>query len=101
MTPLFNHLVASCATPSLSGGSLQELAHVPTLGAESQALVDVACPGVRLGDLELDFSIATLPSPVARPLDEELPDAFAAACRGDPDIVDEALGLRRHETAFA
>src|SRR2546428_385379 len=38
MTPLFNHLVASCATPSRSGGSLEELPHVPTLRAESEAL---------------------------------------------------------------
>src|SRR2546427_650409 len=101
MTPLFNHLVASCATPSRSGGSLEELPHVPTLRAESEALVDMACPGVRLGYLEFDFSIATLPGPVARPLDEEFPDAFATSCRRDPDIVDETLSLRRHETAFA
>src|SRR5207245_11596749 len=73
----------------------------PARHAESEALLDIAFPGVRLGYLEFDFSIATLPGPVARPLDEEFPDAFATSCRGDPDIVDEALGLRRHETAFA
>src|SRR5712664_550562 len=48
MTPLFNSLVASCATPSLSGGLLEQLPHVPTFRAESEALVDVACAGVRL-----------------------------------------------------
>src|SRR5438128_12655068 len=101
MPPLFNSLVASCATPRRSGVSLEDLSHVPTFCAEPEALVDVACPGVRLGYLELDFSIATLPSPVARPLDEEFPDAFATPCRRDPDIVDETLSLRRHETAFA
>src|SRR5438445_1203412 len=80
---------------------LQGLPHIPTFRAESQALVSVACAGVRLGDLELDFSITPLPSPVARPLDQEFPDAFSTPAWGDPDIVDEALGLRRHEPAFA
>src|SRR5947199_6959710 len=74
---------------------------MPSFRPESQALVDVAGAGVRLGNFELDFSIPSLPSPVARPLDEEFPDALPAPIRGDPDIVDETLGLRGDETALA
>src|SRR5713101_3615821 len=70
MTPLFNPLVVSCATPSTSRGSLERLPHVMAFRTESQALVHMPRPGVRLGNLELDFSVPALPRPVARPLDE-------------------------------
>jgi len=59
------------------GWSFERFSHIPAFRPESQALVDVAGAGVRLGNFELDFSIPSLPSPVARPLDEEFPDAFA------------------------
>src|SRR5207245_2633947 len=98
---LFNPLVASCATLRLSYGSIEEPPHVPAFRAESEALVNMARAGVHLGHLEFDFSISTLPGPIAHPFDEKFPDAFATAGRGDPDVVDEPLGLGRHETAFA
>src|SRR5437867_4426799 len=41
MTPLFNPLVVSCATPSSSGGSLQRLSHITAFHPESEALVHV------------------------------------------------------------
>src|SRR3989449_9384809 len=75
MTPLFNPLLASCATPSIFGSSLELLPHIAAFRAESQALVDVARPDVRLGHFELDFSISALSGPVARPLDEKFPYA--------------------------
>src|SRR5438128_12637257 len=101
MTPLFKSLVVSRATPSISTRSLKSLPHIAAFRAESQALVNMARSGVRLGHFELALSIPALSGPVARPLDEEFPHSRPASLRRDPDVVDEALCLRRHETALA
>src|SRR5438128_11398891 len=101
MTPLFKSLVVSRATPSISTRSLKSLPHIAAFRAESQALVNMARSGVRLGHFELDLSIPALSGPVARPLDEEFPHPRPAPVRRHPDVVDEALCLRRDETALA
>src|SRR3989475_6066262 len=100
MTPLFKSLVVSCATPSISTRSLEPLPHVAAFRAESEAVVDVARPGVCLGHFELDHSIPAPSGPVTRPLDEELPHPCPASLRRHPDVVNETLRLGRHEPTF-
>src|SRR6058998_783352 len=101
MTPLFKSLVVSRATPSISTRSLKSLPHIAAFRAESQALVNMARSGVRLGHFELDLSIPALSGPVARPLDEEFPHPRPASLRRHPDVVNETLRLGRHEPTFA
>src|SRR5256712_12472517 len=81
--------------------SLQGLPNVPTLGVESQALVDMARAGVHFRNLELDLSMAPPAGPVGRPFDEELPDPFASVGGDDPDVVDEPVRLRREKSAVS
>src|SRR5207247_7171685 len=81
--------------------SFQELPHIAAFRAESQALVNMARSGVRLGHFELDLSIPALSGPVARPLDEEFPHPRPASLRRHPDVVNETLRLGRHEPTFA
>src|SRR2546425_9137175 len=101
MTPLFNSLVVSCATPSISQGLLKRPPHVTALCAEAEALVDMARAGVYFRNLELDLPMAPPAGPIDRPFDEELPDPFASVRGADPDVVDEPVRLRRKKSALS
>src|SRR3989442_1217779 len=101
MTPLFNSLVVSCATPSISQGLLKRPPHVAALCAEAEALIDMARGGVHFRNLELDLPMAPPAGPIDRPFDEELPDPFASVRGDDPDVVDEPVRLRRKKSALS
>src|SRR5881397_3293820 len=96
MTPLFKSLVVSRATPSISTRSLKSLPHIAAFRAESQALVNMARSGVRLGHFELNLSIPALSGPVARPLaEDQIPQELVVRGLGDPPFrsVPRHVGL--------
>src|SRR5437870_3741117 len=52
-------------------------------------------------DFELDLPMTAFARPLTRPLDERFADASSAVVRGDPDVIEERMPLRRQEPALA
>src|SRR5467141_1595193 len=59
------------------------------------------CKVVLLADLQFDLPVPAFSRPVAGPVDECLANALVPVVRGDPDVIEERMGLRRQEPALA